>query len=608
MYNCTRQPQENFTFRNDIDRGRPRPKDFEPSLEIHAWRMRKAVGWSIVLQFLMFFVFILFSNLSIFHPITWLGNCFGTFVNFSVWVKVIVLVIVIYIQGEICKKDYVSGPVYYTSRFQKMKHVFSLRNLLLLLFHMVIGITVFWIYSSIPGSAYESLSKPCGLTQNTLSQHVEYCLDECKLFLLLGGLWIGVYYFIKDFMFGSRGLSFPLIQQYKHYRVKAALKHNIKRSLKNSVVPVALFLSIYFVYGGIVRPKIIGILMLSPRIESVPLNSIQGLMNIHLLFTLWLFSSIFIVALQVMELLFNVYLTEHSAFPHTVSMLPPGSCLCLLDALKMSNVPIIQHLGYLDLFTLSSKCSQRRAEIFALSHPGGHPHSWNSIFQECTSLINTFTNDLNKALAQPLNLETNGATKKTEQNPELGGFHFHSHNVRKLASPLNKTVLNGINSYERNSAVEIAFNNLKMWFNSKLDHFMKKVYISYFFAESPDSRINYLLRQSQPLIWAVQSLSFLTSASLTEDHYGIVQTDLGEVITIIVNLKQALDKLFKQNLLIKKSFANDTSEIQMKYLLRTSVKRSLYKISVTFGPYIKDLSLPVDIEMQMNNFITFKEV
>lgn len=600
MYNrpTTREPQphEHYSFSN-------------ASTEIHVWRMRKAVGWSIILQFMMLFVFILISNLNILHPITWFGNCFGIFVNLSVWVKVIVLVIIIYIQGEICKKDYVSGPVYYPSRFKKIKHVFILRNLLLLLFHMVIGCTVFWIYSSIPGSAYEFLSKPCGSTQNTLSQHrpTEHCLDECKLFLILGGLWLGIYYFINDFIFGSRSLSFPLIQQYKLYRVKAALKQSIKKSLKTSAVPVALYVSMYFFYGGIVHAKIIGMLTLSPRTESVPLNSIQGLMNIHLLFTLWLFSSIFIVALQVMELLFNVYLTEHSVFPHTATMLTSGNCLSLLDSLKMSNVPIIQHLGYLDLFTLSSKCSQRRAEIFTLSHPGGHPHSWNSIFQECTSLIKTFTNDLNKALEQASNPDTK-ELKKPEQMPEVGSFHFHSHSIRKLASPLNKSVVNGVTPYESHSAVEIAFNNFKKWLNSKLDQFMKKVYISYFFAESIDSRINYLLLQSQPLIWAVQSLSFLTSASLMEDHYGIVQKDLGEVITTIVNLKQSLDKLFKQNLIVKKSFANDPSEIQMKYLLRTSVKRSLYKISVTFGPYIKDLGLPVDIEMQMNNFISFKEV
>lgn len=600
MYNrlSTREPEsrEQYSFS-------------KASSEIHVWRMRKAVGWSIMLQFMMLFVFILISNLNILHPITWFGNCFGTFVNLSVWVKVFVLVIIIYIQGEICKKDYVSGPVYYTSRFKKMKQVFSLRNLLLLMFHMVIGCTVFWIYSSIPGSAYEFFSKPCGSTQNTLSQHTgtEYCLDECKLFLMLGGLWLGVYYFINDFMFGSRSLSFPLIQQYKLYRIKAALKQSIKKSLKTSAVPVALYVSMYFFYGGVVRAKIIGMLSLSPRTENVPLNSIQGLMNIHLLSTLWLFSSIFIVALQVMELLFNVYLTEHSVFPHTVTMLKPRSGLSLLDSLKMSNVPIIQHLGYLDLFTLSSKCSQRRAEIFTLSHPGGHPHSWNSIFKECSSLIKTFTVDLNKALEQTSNPDTK-EVKKPDQMPEVGSFHFHSHSIRKLASPLNKSVVNVVNSYECHSAVEIAFNNLKKWLNSKLDQFMKKIYISYFFTESIDSRINYLLLQSQPLIWAVQSLSFLTSASLTEDHYGIIQKDLGEVIMIIVNLKHALDKLFKQNLIVKKTFANDPSEIQMKYLLRSSVKRSLYNISITFGPYIKDLGLPVDIEMQMNNFISFKEV
>uniref|UniRef100_A0A1B6JQP8 Nucleoporin NDC1 n=1 Tax=Homalodisca liturata TaxID=320908 RepID=A0A1B6JQP8_9HEMI len=569
--------------------------------ETHVWRMRMAVLWSLAMQFILLFVFILFTNLDILHPFTWIGNCFRTFISLSVWLKLLTLVIVIYIQGEVCKKDYVTGPIYHSTRFQKICKVFSVRNLLLLLLHMVIGATIFWIYITISGKSYESLTKQC--YESTMNKNSEICLVERKFFLMLGGIWLGMYYFANDYMFGSRALTFPLIQQYKFYRMKAALKQNIQKSVKESILPTVTFLILYYLYGGYVRNKFIELTLY--RLDSEPIDSITGLMNINLVLSLWLFSSIFIVALQMMELLFNVYLTEHCSFPITLATSPSQNCMSLIDALKKSNIPIVHHLGYLDLFILSAKCQQKREEIFTLSHPGGHPHSWNGIFLECTNLVKQFTSDLNQTLKEATSTEKEVAKPLAE---EVTNFHFHSHNMRKLASPMGNTDIVNVKPKEYQSGVEIAFLYVQNWLITKLQQLYKKPYVAYFFLESPTSRINYLLCQCQPVIWAVESLAFLAAASLTEDRYGIVQQDLSEIITLIITLKQVLDKLFKQNLIVKKSFPNDPLDVQMKYLLRSSVKRSLYRISVNFGPYIRDLKLPVDVEVQMNHFIAFKEV
>uniref|UniRef100_A0A1B6LNX9 Nucleoporin NDC1 n=1 Tax=Graphocephala atropunctata TaxID=36148 RepID=A0A1B6LNX9_9HEMI len=568
------------------------------TLETHVWRMRVAILWSLVMQLILLFVFILLVNTDFLHPITWLRNCVHTFMSLGVWLKLFALILIIYIQGEVCKKDYVTGPTYHSTRFQKICKVFSLRNLLLLLLNMVIGATIFWIYSTISGQFYESLTKQCNVNINS-----ETCLVEEKFFLLVGGIWLGMFNFANDYMFGSRALSFPLIQQYKLYRMKTALKKKIQQSVKGSIFPTIEFLIFYYFYGGYVRNKFME--FTSYRLYNEPIDTISGLLNIKLILSLWLFSTIFIIALQMMELLFNVYLTEHCTFPIMVVEPSSQSCMNLIDALKLSNVPIVQHLGYLDLFTLSAKCQNRREEIFTLSHPGGHAHSWNGIFRECTNILKKFTSDLNETLKEAAN------TEKVVPKPvpeEISNFHFHSHNMRKLTSPMgNKDIIN-VKPREYQSHIEIAFITSQNWLVSKLEQFYKKPYIAYFFAETPVSRINYLLCQSQPVIWAVESLGFLAAASLNEDRYGIIQQDLPEIITTIVGLKQVLDKLFKQNLIVKKSFPNDPLDVQMKYLLRSSVKRSLYRIAVNFGPYIRDLKLPVDVEVQMNHFIAFKEV
>ncbi|XP_054266639.1 nucleoporin NDC1 [Macrosteles quadrilineatus] len=569
--------------------------------EIHIWRMRVAVVWSIIIQLMMFLTYILFISADPFHPLSWIANCFSVFLSLSLWPKLVVLVLTIYSQGEVCKRDYVTGPVYHVTRFQKIRHIFSIRNILLMLLHVVIGVTVFCIYSSIHDSTSYFLVKPC--VYKFQSKLMDSCLVENNLFLLLGGVWIGIFYFVNDYMFGSRNLIFPLIQQYKFYRVKAALKENMKHSIKHSVVPTVIFLILYYIYGGLIRSAIAEFLSL--KMDKEPIDSIRGLLNIKLIFYLWLFSSIFVTGLHTMELLFNVHLTEHCVFPVSNELLPTGNHMRLIDSLKKADVPIIHHLGYLDLFILSTKCRQRREEIFTLSHPGGHPHDWNSIHKECITLIKTFTSDLSQALLQDNSNKKDALNKVSKV--EVTGFHFHNHNIRKLASPMGVKMV-GERTLEAQSAVEVAFNNIQNWVNAKLEQFYKKPYIAYFFGESPDTRINFLLCKSQPVIWAVQGLAFLCSASLTEDRYGIVQKDLPDIINTVVNLKQVLDKLFKQNLIVKKSFANDPLDVQMKYLLRSSVKRSLYLIAVTFGPYMKDIQLPVDVKLQLDNFSAFKEV
>lgn len=567
--------------------------------EVHVKRMKQAVIWSIFMQLLFLFLFIMLIKVNIFYPLAWLADFINELMSVNLWLKMLVLGVTICIEGEVCKRDYVTGPLYHATRLKKMKHVFSLRNVVLLLLHQIIGITVVWIYSSLVFQ--HSFTKQCTSSHKSS----EFCLVEKKLFFLLGGSWIGLYYFISDYMFGSRNLRFPFIQQYKIYRMKAALKENLTVSMRESIVPTITYFVLYLFYGSVFRGRFIKVLSCS--LETELIDSFQGIMDLKLFLSSWIFSCIFFVTLRVMEILFNVYLTEHCVFPVTTEMLPPGHYLTLTDSLKVSNPPIIHHLGYLDLFTLSTNFPERRQEVFTLSRPGGHPHSWNKIYQECTNLIKCFTSDLSLTLQENVTCTTNVVNENLSVKLEPARYCLQAHNVvRRLAPP--QPTREGTIATEYQSAIEVALNTVQMWFQEKQAEIYKKPYIAFFLAESPNSRINYLLCQCRPVIWAVQSLAHLSAASLCEDQYGIVQRDLPDIIISIVSLKQVLDKLFKQNLIVKKSFATDPLEVQMKYLLRSSVKRSLYKLAVSFGPYIQKLRLPCEVDVQMNCIIEFKEV
>ncbi len=51
-------------------------------------------------------------------------------------------------------------------------------------------------------------------------------------------------------------------------------------------------------------------------------------------------------------------------------------------------------MGYLDLNLLSKYDVQRRAELFCLSQPGGHPHNWKNVSTECLNLLRHLTDSI----------------------------------------------------------------------------------------------------------------------------------------------------------------------------------------------------------------------
>ncbi|XP_004695820.1 PREDICTED: nucleoporin NDC1-like, partial [Condylura cristata] len=98
-----------------------------------------------------------------------------------------------------------------------------------------------------------------------------------------------------------------------------------------------------------------------------PLDTVSGLLNLSLLYHVWLCGVFLLVTWYISWILFKIFATEVSA---------------------------VFYLALQDLMLLSQYSPSRRQEVFSLSQPGGHPHNWTAISRECLNLLNDMTQKL----------------------------------------------------------------------------------------------------------------------------------------------------------------------------------------------------------------------
>ncbi|EZA48351.1 Nucleoporin NDC1 [Ooceraea biroi] len=308
-------------------------------------------------------------------------------------------------------------------------------------------------------------------------------------------------------------------------------------------------------------------------------------------------------------LFFEVYLTEWTQFKFGLSgaLSTDGSELTLIEALSMDKIPIMQHLGYLDLVTLAQKEKARRATLFTLSQPGGHPYNWNCVVQRCTDLLNKFSSDLNAISVKPQPpltcygksvLTTMG--RPTQQKDRV----YH---MRKLVPDVAPTLTAVETITQETSYTGLLAQFVKQKRDAFVTYLLSKPLINYIFGEQDENKIRYVLFNSQPVMWAAEAISSLSVFSLTEDHHGIVQKDIPTIVNALLSVKQALDKQQKSVILARRLQTEDKLIREIFTSLRSAIKRSLYRIVTNFEPYINDLCLESAAVEQLQSFLNYKE-
>ncbi|XP_034945891.1 nucleoporin NDC1 [Chelonus insularis] len=591
--------------------------------EILFQRILLAIISSVTLQFILISCIALVVNIIniITNPLSSIESTWTIFSSPKVWCYLIVVAIIIAMEGIICSKNYLnSPPMYNDSRFIIFCKLFTPYNLMIGGIYIFSGIILLLVYLTLQHNESNN-----NIFIQTCKMMYGICLIEEHLFLIVGGFWTGIYYYIKSNVFNlNERLNFPIIPQSKLPQIVEGIYGILSLSMTSAIWPTVYYFILYYFFGSYIRGSTT-IIIYSLKLEQEPLDTIWKLFNLSLIFNMWLYISLFALTITSMQFLFHIFLTEWMQFQigqniYNDDNIQNKRIITLSDALSMNKVPIIQYLGYLDLVTLAQKEKYRRSILFTLSQPGGHPYNWNSVIQKCLSLIEEFSNEIIKSTII-------SSTKAEEQNPEkISPLSLNiqrpffekrellmTSKMRNLTTAksqtANPTIPQIIVTQHDLSFVSWQFINelIKTTKMNVTTYLLSKPLIFYLFGTPSNSKTQYLIINGQSVIWAADSISSLAVASLEEDSYGIVQKDLPSIIYTLINLKQSLDKFYKMNLLTKKPQHYDKQVRQMLTSLRVANKRSIYRITTAFKNYIDDLIFDQQLKDQLNNFFVCKE-
>lgn len=564
-------------------------------------KLYNAIICSVLSQILILHVSLILINGDIFNPLSWIKTSFETATSFTAWLYVMPHMAIVFAQCLICAKDYVLRPTFSSNRFSMFFSVFSLHNLVLVLLHCLVGIVQVWLVLSLVGGDFKRVTK-------VDDENVTSLVEE-SMFLQLGGLWIGLYYFIKVYM-SEKHLNFPIVQQKKLTQFKSSIFPLLKGSLKQAIWPCMYFILFYKLCGGNIKSNM-------AYVFDLQLNE-----SFHFKFFFFhlLFSALYFFNMNLIKLFFSIFLTEPVEFP-LVKL--NENILTLQESLKLEKLPIVQSLACLDLYRLSLWSPARRQLLFTLSQPGEHPHNWNSLIENILNLYNSYIDILSKSsnsINEAANLNVTSSIPC--QTPLPNKFR----NLRSMTSPyspvevprlldVNSPQQNKIKEEKRPDSVFVpspafqSINNLILKIQTKASNFLatcKEILgINYLFGEIPQANIQKCLSDVHLIIWSSQGLSELICASIREDQYGVVQKDLSNIISTLVRLSQVVDKLNKLPTLTKRVIS-DNLNIRTKNAISSSLRRSLFSICHTFKNYLCEIPLTKEVNSYLSSNIIVK--
>lgn len=304
-------------------------------------------------------------------------------------------------------------PTIACSKIALLGQLLHPQQLLSSLVHCIMGIIVAWCCAVTIGGRYETLGYSCPQSDDGGGPS-QMCFNEYHLFLLLSGAFVGLSHSLLGVVHNMNYVAFHTVQQYKYLRFKSSLPLVMKCSASQALYSVRNFLVVYFFLGHIPKDWICTTLNLKLDGSASALDTVSGLVDLSLLYHTWISSSFLLFTWFTTLQLFRIFVTELFSFPVQSSFANEGH-QCLPKVITEKQPMILKFLALQDLALLSQHSPLRRAEVFSLSQPGGHPHNWNAVSKECLSLLADLTQRL---VAYHDTVATNGRSKSLSTGSE----------------------------------------------------------------------------------------------------------------------------------------------------------------------------------------------
>ncbi|KAM9845107.1 nucleoporin NDC1 [Aulostomus maculatus] len=374
------------------------------------WRAAASIAWAVLLLPPTTTIFVILSRFSPLHPIQTISECLSLVASASAIFSFILLCGVIIVVGFLNLEYYTVTPTIACSKIALLVQLLHPHQLANSLIYCVMGVIVAWCTAVTIGGRYEMIGYPCPESEGS----PQMCLNEYHLVLVLAGGFVGFSHNLHGVVHNMNYVSFHPVQQYKYLRFKSSLPLVVKCSATQALYFVRNFIVAYFFLGYIPREWICKTLSLPLTSSAHPLDTITGLLDLSLLYHLWISAIFLLFTWYITLLLFRIFVTEGYNFPVQASLIEDVH-QCLPKVLSDKQPMILKFLALQDLAQLSQHSPLQRSEVFTLSQPGGHPHNWNAISKACLLLLTELTQ---KLINYHDTIATNGRAKSLSAGGE----------------------------------------------------------------------------------------------------------------------------------------------------------------------------------------------
>ncbi|XP_055940273.1 nucleoporin NDC1-like [Argiope bruennichi] len=521
-------------------------------------RVLRSLFWTIVIQESYLSLSFLFLKIIAWNPILGFLDWLLYLIHWKSLVYRCILCLTTVAFGVLNRRFYSAEKHICSTRLEKISRALSPRHVQ----HFIITMLLGGLASHCCIKLFQVFDPE---KQSFLSSFLILENDFEHMFVVQHGCYTAIMFNLKYFICFLYIVKFHVNQESKMLQIKQQAFDLFKDSVICVLKGLHWFYILSVFLGLLFENQLISFRVKSSESESY-FTLLHSLINLKLFLVTFITGVVIFFNWSLYLIIFNIFIAERHVFPIEIPVKSDEN-KSLSAALRNSESDILKYLAVLDLRLLSQQDAERRKQIFAISHPGGHPHQWKAVADFCISSLKQFVTKLQEYSVVA------AAAKESKLNYSKG-VSFLLEEQRSFLEPPK----------ELPTFSETVIASLRGWPS-----------IAYFLDELPSTKIRKLFASSQPLIWMIDALGYLVSAAYSEDKFGVIQQTLPIIIRLLLDIKMAEEKL-PIDLVGFRTHVKDPygryDHIHQRISLKTSVNAALCRIADTFKNDINGIYLP----------------